>query len=133
MRYLLDTNICIYIIKNHPPGVLEKFRQHSPEDVAVSSITLFELEYGVNKSHYKKRSQNALAKFLLPLNVIDLDRFAASEAAAIRAHAEKKGRPMGPYDILIAGIAKSQNMRLVTNNEKEFETIEGLGIENWVD
>jgi len=132
MHYLLDTNICIYLIKKRPPEVLEQFRQHSPQDVAISIITLFELEYGVEKSQYRQRSQDALARFLLPLNLIDMDRPSATEAASIRADLERKGMPIGPYDLLIAGLARSRGMTLVTNNTKEFERIDGLNLENWV-
>ncbi len=85
MRYLFDTNICIYLIKKHPSEVLERFRQHSPQDVAISTITLFELQYGIEKSQYRQRSEDALTKFLLPLNLINLDRSSAIEAATIRA------------------------------------------------
>ena len=131
MHYLLDTNICIYLIKKRPAEALAQFRQHSPQDVAISTITLFELEYGVEKSQYRQRSQDALAKFLLPLNLLDLDRSAAADAAAIRAELEKKGLPIGPYDLLIAGLARSQSMTLVTNNTKEFERVDGLSLENW--
>lgn len=132
MHYLLDTNICIYLIKKRPPEALAQFRQHLPQDVAISTITLFELESGVAKSQYRQRSQDALAKFLLPLNLVDLDRFAAADAASIRAELEKKGLPIGPYDLLIAGLARSQSMTLVTNNIKEFERVDGLRLENWV-
>jgi len=133
MRYLLDTNICIYLIKKHPSEILERFGQHSPQDVAISTITLFELQYGVEKSQYRQRSGDALAKFLLPLNLISLDRFSAIEAATIRAQLEKKGMPIGPYDLLIAGLAISRDMILVTNNTKEFERIVDLHLENWVE
>jgi tRNA(fMet)-specific endonuclease VapC len=133
MHYLLDTNICIYLIKKHPPEVLERFRQHSPQDVAISTITLFELEYGVEKSQYPQRSRNALAKFLLPLNLIDLGRSSAAESAIIRAQLEKKGMPIGPYDLLIAGLARSRGMTLVTNNIKEFGRVVSLQLENWVE
>jgi len=131
MHYLLDTNICIYLIKKRPPEALAHFRQHSPLDVAISTITLFELEYGTEKSQYRQRSQDALAKFLLPLNLLDLDRSAAADAAVIRAELERKGLPIGPYDLLIAGLARSHNMTLVTNNTKEFERVDGLRLENW--
>ena len=133
MRYMLDTNICIYLIKKRPSVVLERFSQHSPQDVAISTITLFELQYGIEKSQYRQRSENALSKFLLPLNLIDLDRSAAIEAATIRAQLERKGMPIGPYDLLIAGLARSRDMILVTNNTKEFERIVGLHLENWVE
>jgi tRNA(fMet)-specific endonuclease VapC len=132
MHYLLDTNICIYLIKKRPP-VLDRFRQHSPQDVAISIITLFELAYGVEKSQYPQRSKDALAKFLLPLNLIDLDRSSALESAIVRAQLEKKGMPMGPYDLLIAGLARSRDMILVTNNIKEFEKVVGLHLENWIE
>ena len=133
MRYLLDTNICIYLIKRHPSKVLERFRQHSPQDVAISIITLFELQYRIEKSKYRQRSEGALDKFLLPLNLLDLDRSSALEAATIRVQLEKKGMPIGPYDLLIAGLARSRDMTLVTNNTKEFERIVGLHLENWVE
>jgi len=133
MRYLLDTNICIYLIKRRPPEVLEQFRQHSPQDVAICTITLFELQYGIEKSQYQQRSENALTKFLLPLDLINLDRSAAIEAAAIRAQLERKGIPIGPYDLLIAGLARSRDMTLVTNNTNEFERIVDLHLENWVE
>ena len=132
MQYLLDTNICIYLIKKRPPEALVHFKQHSPQDVAISTITLFELEYGVQKSQYLQRSQGALAKFLLPLDLVDIDRFAAADAAVIRAELEKKGMPIVPYDLLIAGLARSRNMTLVTNNTREFARIDGLRLENWV-
>lgn len=131
MHYLLDTNICIYLIKKRTPEALAQFRQHSPLDVAISTITLFELEYGAEKSQYRQRSQDALAKFLLPLNLLDLDRSAAADAAVIRAELERKGLPIGPYDLLIAGLARSRNMTLVSNNTKEFERVDGLRLENW--
>ncbi len=133
MRYLLDTNICIYLIKKRPQEVLHRFREHSPRDVAISTITLFELEYGVQKSQYRQRSKDALAKFLFPLNLINLDRSSAMEAAIIRAQLEDKGMPIGPYDLLIAGLARSRDMTLVTNNTKEFERVVSLHLENWVE
>ncbi len=133
MRYLLDTNICIYLIKRCSSEVLERFRQHSPQDVAISTITLFELQYGTEKSQYRQRSEDALAKFLLPLNLINMDRSSAIEAAIIRAQLEKKGMPIGPYDLLIAGLARSRGMTLVTSNTQEFERVVGLHLENWVE
>jgi tRNA(fMet)-specific endonuclease VapC len=132
MRYLLDTNICIYLIKKHSSVILERFREHSPQDVAISTITLFELHYGVEKSQYRQRSEGALDKFLLPLNIIDLDRPAAVEAAAIRAQLAKQGISIGPYDLLIAGLARSRDMTLVTNNTKEFARVGDLHLENWL-
>jgi len=133
MHYLLDTNICVYLIKKRPQTPLERFRQYSPKDVAISTITLFELQYGVEKSQSRKRSKEALAKFLSPLNLVDFDRSTAEEAAIIRAQLEKKGMPIGPYDLLIAGLARSRDMTLVTNNVKEFDRVNDLNIENWVE
>jgi tRNA(fMet)-specific endonuclease VapC len=133
MRYLLDTNICVYLIKKRPSEVLKRFRQHSPQDVTISTITIFELQYGVEKSRYRQRSEDALAKFLLPLNLINLDRSSAIEAATIRAQLEKEGVPIGPYDLLIAGLARSRGMTLVTSNTKEFERVVDLRLENWVE
>ncbi len=133
MHYLLDTNICIYLIKKRPLAVIDRFRQYSPKDVAISTISLFELQYGIEKSQYRQRSKDALAKFLLPLNLINIDRSSAVEAAIIRAQLEKKGMPIGPYDLLIAGLARSLDMILVTNNTKEFERIDNLHLENWIE
>lgn len=133
MRYLLDTNICIYLIKKRPTDVLSRFRQHSPHDVVTSIITIFELEYGVQKSRYQQRSQGALIKFLKSLNIINLDYSSVAESAAIRAQLENKGTPIGSYDLLIAGIARSRGMILVTSNLKEFNRVEGLLLENWVE
>ena len=120
MHYLLDTNICKYLIKRRPPEVREQFRAHSPNDVAISTITLVELQYGAEESQYPQLSRDALAKFLLPLNLMDLNRSSATESAIIRAQLEKKGMPMGPYDLLIAGLASSRVMTFVTNNIKKF-------------
>ena len=132
MRYLLDTDICIYLIKNRPQNVLKQFEKHPPSEVALSAISLFELEYGAAKSSQPQRAQEALVKFLSPLAIVDMDRAAATEAALIRAVLEKKGTPIGPYDVLIAGLAKSRAMTLVTNNTREFKRISGLSLENWV-
>ena len=133
MRYLLDTNICIYLIKRRPVDVFSRFKQHTPHDVATSIITVFELTYGVQKSKYRQRSQDALAKFLKPLNIINLDFSSVTESASIRAQLETKGAPIGSYDLFIAGIARSQGMILVTNHLKEFDRVEGLLLENWVE
>ena len=132
MAYLLDTNICIYLIKKRPLEVLDRFRQHPVREVFISTITCFELQYGVEKSHSPQRTQKALDTFLRPLNVLDLDTRAATHAAAIRARLEQKGTPIGPYDLLIAGQARSMGMVLVTNNTREFMRIPDLPVENWV-
>lgn len=132
MGYLLDTNICIYIIKKQPEKVLEKFSTLSLGDVAISSITLAELHYGIMKSSNPKKNREALDKFLTPLEILDFDYYATMEYGKIRADLEKNGTPIGPLDTLIAAHAKSQQLILVTNNEKEFRRISDFKIENWV-
>lgn len=132
MEYLLDTNICIYIIKKRPGKVLDKFNTLSLGDVGISSITLAELHYGIMKSSNPKKNQEALDKFLTPLEILDFDYFATIDYGKIRADLEKKGTPIGPLDTLIAAHAKSRKLTLVTNNEKEFKRIPDLKIENWV-
>ncbi len=131
MRYLLDTDICIYAIKKHPPRVIERFKRHSPGDIAISTITLFELQYGVEKSRQRSRSGQALSRFLSPLRLLSLDSEGALEAATIRAQLQKTGEPIGPYDLLIAGLARGKDMILVSNNSKKFGRIKDLKLENW--
>ncbi len=131
IRYLLDTDICIYLIKNRPPEVPAQFKRHSPAQVAISAITVFELEYGAEKSKQRQKAKKALARFTAPLTVLDVDQAAALEAASIRAGLEHAGTPIGPYDILIAGLAKSRDLTLVTNNLREFSRVSGLVLENW--
>lgn len=132
IHYLLDTNICIYVIKRRPPKAIKHFRLHSPAEVGICIITVFELEYGVQKSQYQQRTRDAMAKFLSPLNIVNLDRSSVQESAVIRAQLEKRGTPIGPYDLLIAGLARSRGMTLVTNNTAEFERVDGLSLQNWV-
>ncbi|MFT3710870.1 MAG: type II toxin-antitoxin system VapC family toxin [Archangium sp.] len=132
MKYLLDTNICIYIINESPPGVLDRFRRHDIGDVAVSSVTVAELAYGIEKTG-SKRNERALRQFLIPLEVIDFAADDALVAASIRVALEKKGAPIGPYDMLIAAHAKARGLTLVTNNEREFTRVPGLHVQNWAD
>ena len=131
MAWMLDTNICIYIIKQRPAFVLEHFKNIEPGQVFISSITLAELEYGVTKSGYPEKNQEALNKFLIPLIVAPFDIEQANEYGNIRANLELNGNPIGPLDNLIAAHARSLGFTLVTNNEKEFNRIEGLLLENW--
>ena len=131
MEYLLDTNICIYIIKKKPAEVFEKFKTLTIGDVGISSITLAELQYGIEKSSNSEKNREALEKFLTPIEIIDYGFEATVEYGKIRAELEKKGVPIGPLDMLIASHAKSLNVILVTNNVKEFGRIAGLKIENW--
>ena len=131
MRYILDTNICIYIIKKKPAEVFSRFSQLSLGSVGISSVTLAELQYGVRKSTQTEKNQLALNQFLIPLEIVEFDAQAAAEYGEIRASLEKAGTPIGPLDTLIAAHAKSLKLTLVTNNEKEFNRVAGLATENW--
>jgi len=132
VKVLLDTNICIYIIKRQPPAVLERFSGFAIGDVGISVVTLAELEYGVSKSRDVKRNRHALEQFIAPLEVAILDQEAAVMYGTIRAHLEQEGQPIGAMDLLIAAHARSLDVHLVTNNESEFKRVPGLRIENWV-
>jgi tRNA(fMet)-specific endonuclease VapC len=120
-----------YIIKKKPVIVLDKFRDLPLGSVAISTITLAELAYGVRKSAKPDKNSEALDQFLVPLDIIAFDYDATIAYGTIRADLEKKGTPIGPLDTLIAAHALSLDLTLVTNNEKEFNRIVGLKIENW--
>jgi tRNA(fMet)-specific endonuclease VapC len=132
MRALLDTNICIYLIKKKPPAVLKKFKTFQINDLGISSITLAELEFGVYNSSYPDQNQEALNQFLIPLEIALFDDRAAIEYGRIRAYLQRRGLPIGSMDLLIAAQAKSLAVPLVTNNLREFKRIPGLLLENWV-
>lgn len=131
MKFILDTNICIYIIKKKPISVFEKFKQLSLGDVGISSITHAELSYGVAKSSQAEKNKAALDQFLLPLDILDFDGLAALEYGRIRSDLERQGSVIGPLDLLIAAHVKSLGLVLVTNNEREFSRVKGLKVENW--
>lgn len=131
-QIMLDTNICIYIIKNKPEHVREKLKCYNVGDLALSSITLSELYYGAYKSQYVEKNILALEHFLKPFDIVEYDLKASIEYGKIRANLEKSGQMIGGLDMLIAAHAKSLNMTLVTNNTKEFERIDGLVLDNWV-
>lgn len=131
MPYLLDTNICIYVIKQRPAQVIDRFRQLSSGDLAVSSVTVFELAFGAQKSQHKSQALSAMRAFLTPLRILPFDSEDAMEAAAIRADLTRQGQPIGPYDLQIAGQARRLALVLVTNNLWEFERVAGLRSENW--
>jgi len=132
MPWLLDTNTCIYIIKQKPVSVFQKFSTIAPGQIALSVITLAELEYGARKSASIEKNLSALHQFSVPFDILTFDERAVIEYGIIRANLEAKGTPIGPLDMLIAAHAKSINYTLVTNNEKEFKRVNGLQIENWV-
>jgi tRNA(fMet)-specific endonuclease VapC len=131
VRYMLDTNICIYIIRDKPIKVLKKLRTFDFTDIVISAITHSELEYGVAKSSRRKDNQAALNKFLSSLEIIPYDDKAAAVYGQIRSHLEKKGAIVGAMDMLIGAHAQSIPVTLVTNNLKEFKRIPGLRVENW--
>ena len=132
MRYMLDKNICIYIIKHKPESVYTKLKKIQPEDVCISSITYSELSYGVEKSEQTDRNRLALTLMLSNIDIEAFDAVAAEEYGDIRARLEKAGTPIGSLDMLIAAHAKALGCTLVTNNGKEFSRVEGLRVENWV-
>lgn len=132
MKYLLDTNICIYIIKNKYERSSEWIKAAGIENVFISSITVAELEFGITKSSKFEQNQTALYKFLSGYEIIDFDLAASKSYGKIRADLESKGKPIGPMDMLIGAVALSRGMTIATNNAKEFIRIEGLEIEDWV-
>ena len=132
MKYLLDTNICIYVIKKRPSEVFEKFQTVPLGDIGISVITLCELYFGVEKSSDPEKNKKALEQFLLPLEIYPLEFSMAIEYGKIRNRLEQKGTPIGSLDIFIAAHAKTLELTLVTNNLHEFERIDGLQIENWI-
>lgn len=131
MKYMLDTNICIYLIKKKPENVLRHFKAHAIGDIGISSITLAELRYGVEKSQQVQKNREALYEFLLPLEIADFDDKATVSYGAVRAAFEKAGTPVGSMDMLIGAHALSLGATLVTNNVREFKQIKGLKIADW--
>ena len=132
MRYMLDTNICIYLIKQQPREVIDKFQEIAPGEVAISSVTVAEMMYGVAKSQHQGKNESALISFLAPLEIVDFGFKAAQHYGIIRADLEKMGTTIGAYDLMIAAHALSLGLVLVTNNEREFQRIPDLVVENWV-
>lgn len=131
MRYMLDTNICIYAIKKKPAEVLERLKTNLERGLCISAITLAELEHGVKKSAYPEKNELALMQFLSVLTVLPFDDMASVEYGKICAYLQKQGTPIGVMDMLIAAHAKAEGMILVTNNVREFERVPDLTVENW--
>lgn len=129
--YMLDTNICIFAIKNKPATVLKKLTSYDPSDICISAITYAELRHGVEKSQAKQRNDLALTLFLSAIDIIPFGERAAEEYGRVRSYLESKGTPIGPMDMLIAAHAKSLGMTIVTNNTREFKRIPDLKIEDW--
>jgi len=132
MKLMLDTNICIYIIKQQPAAVLKRFLEYQIGDIGISSITLSELRYGVAKSTHQEKNSKALDEFITPLEVVSFDEEAAHAYGEIRATLEKAGTPIGAMDMLIAAHAVSLGIPLVTNNTREFVRITSLNLIDWI-
>lgn len=132
MKYLLETNICIYLIKNKPESVALKLKEVDITDIIISSVTTAELYFGVNKSSKKEQNQSALNTFLLPFEILSFDEKDSFIYGTIRAELERTGFPIGAIYLLIASQAISRELTLVTNNTYEFQRVKGLRIENWV-
>ena len=130
LRYMLDTNILIYTIKNRPEVVRQNFEAHDGE-MCASSVTAMELLYGAHKSQAVRRNLDVIEGLLGRLTVLDFDLGAAEHAGQIRAELASAGTPIGPFDLMIAGHARSRGLCLVTNNEGEFERVSGLRLANW--
>lgn len=132
MKFMLDTNICIYVINRQPAKVIKKLLSHKVDDLCLSSITLSELRYGAEKSQNQQKNHDALSEFTAVLNIVQFDEKAAFHYGSIRTYLEKSGKIIGPLDTLIGAHARSLGLTLVTNNIKEFDRIPHLKVANWV-
>jgi tRNA(fMet)-specific endonuclease VapC len=131
IRYMLDTNMCIYLRQNRPPEVTTRFRQMQHGDVVLSVITYGELLYGAERSQQRTRALESLARLVSLLPILPLPEEAASAYGEIRTTLEKRGQMIGGNDLWIAAHAKSARLTLVTNNEREFNRVPGLKLQNW--
>jgi tRNA(fMet)-specific endonuclease VapC len=131
LAYMLDTNICIYVMKNYPQDLREKFNSLA-ERLCISSITLGELYYGAEKSARRADNLIAVEHFVARLDVLPFDAKAAAHYGQVRAELERAGTPCGPHDMQIGGHARSQGLIIVTNNMREFSRMKGIRVENWV-
>lgn len=130
LRYMLDTNILIYTVKNRPEVVRRNFEAHDGE-ICASSVTAMELLYGAHKSQAVRRNLDVIEGLLGRIELLDFDLGAAEHAGQIRAELALAGTPIGPFDVMIAGHARSRGLCLVTNNEGEFARVGGLRLANW--
>lgn len=130
--YILDTNICIFLIKNKSEHLLNRIMSCNKEDIYLSSITIAELEYGASKSLYREKNRQAILDFCSNfLNILDFTTEDTEAYGLIRAYLEKKGTPIGPYDLQIAAQGLTRNFTIVTNNYDEFARIPDLKVEDW--
>lgn len=131
MRFMLDTNTCVELIRKRNDRILRRMKRRRPDDLCVSSVTLSELEYGVAKSANPEKNRLALAEFMTPLNIVPYDDTVAPVYGRVRAAVEKEGTPIGPLDTMIAAHALSLGLIVVTDNEREFRRVPGLTVQNW--
>lgn len=131
MHYMLDTDICIYIIKRKPAAVFNHLQEITPGDAVISAMTLAELEYGVAGSQARETNHNALKHFQEFVPAVEFDAEAAAEYGRLRWDLEQSGQPIGSFDTLIAAHALALDLILVTNNERHYRRVTGLTIENW--
>ncbi len=130
--YLLDTNICIYFMKNKYPELSQKLLSHHPSELLISSVTLYELEYGAAKSNWGQRTRQSLAMFLAPFRILPFDSDDAYHAAQVRAYLVNQGSVIGPYDLQLAGQAISKQLTFITHNVNEFNRVPNLLVEDWI-
>ncbi|MCR9243267.1 MAG: type II toxin-antitoxin system VapC family toxin [Rhodobiaceae bacterium] len=130
LRYLLDTNICIFLAKDRPPTLQQKVKSHDGR-IAVSSVVLAELRYGADKSARPEKNHLVVDGLVARVEVLSFNQKAADHYGQIRADLERKGLPIGPYDLMIAAHAQAEGLVLVTNNVREFERVPGLRVEDW--
>jgi tRNA(fMet)-specific endonuclease VapC len=131
LQYMLDTNICIYVIKNYPAELRERFNQHA-DQMCISAMTLSELSFGAAKSSRRAENLHAIEQFVALLEILPFTAKAAVHFGQLRAELERAGRPVGAYDMLIAAHARAEGLVVVTNNLREFRRIAGLRTENWI-
>jgi tRNA(fMet)-specific endonuclease VapC len=131
LTYMLDTNICIYVMKNYPQHLREKFNSLA-EQLCISSITLGELHYGAEKSARRVENLLAIEHFVARLDVLPFAAKAAAHYGQVRAELERAGTPCGPHDMQTGGHARSEGLIVVTNNMREFGRMPGIRVENWV-
>jgi tRNA(fMet)-specific endonuclease VapC len=130
--YLLDTNICIYLMKNTYPVLTERILSCKPSDLLISSVTVFELEYGAEKSNWGEKTRQRLAMFLSPFTIIPFTTNDAVTAGRIRGYLAKHGTQIGPYDIQIAAQGLTRKLTVITHNTDEFRRVPGLKLEDWI-
>ncbi len=132
MKYMLDTNICIGLIRQKPQKIIQRLTRCEPGEVGVSSLTIAELAHGANKSNQVEQNLSALEQFLLPIEVADFDQQASAAYGVVRAYLEREGKIIGSMDMLIGAHALSLGVILVTNNVDEFQRIPKLKVEDWM-